>query len=152
MLELKTIRRGPEDNRYSWMPFEPNTNFNAGWWDMPPYITDEPWYVHVQVLRGGEEIARVELDDHFPGSLPLGAPKLGAQALEIQFIEVVPRHRRQGVGKEVIAALSAANPDRRLVALSEGADNFWASLGWDRYDYSDGSHHYRPLFVQKGVL
>jgi hypothetical protein len=31
--------------------------------------------------------------------------------------------------------------------MSEEADDFWASLGWDRYDHREGPTRYRPLFV-----
>jgi GNAT superfamily N-acetyltransferase len=96
----------------------------------------------------GVEVARVELDHHFGGSLHVGAPELGATALEIQFMEVAASHRRQGIGAPVVERLEDEYPDRRLLALSEGADEFWASLGWERFDYSDGLRLYRPLFVQ----
>jgi ribosomal protein S18 acetylase RimI-like enzyme len=82
-------------------------------------------------------VARVELDsavhvDHYEA-----APHLGPTALEIQFIEVSSRFRRSGIGTEVVRELAARNPGRRLVAFSE-ADEFWASLGWYRYDHPEG--------------
>lgn len=43
--------------------------------------------------------------------------------------------------------LIATYPDRRFLALSEDADDFWASLGWIRYDYNDGPFQYQPLFI-----
>jgi ribosomal protein S18 acetylase RimI-like enzyme len=100
------------------------------------------------VLLDGIEVARVELDHDFRGSKHVGAPRLGSGTLEIQFIEVAVSHRRRGVGAVVVRSLVAAHADRRFLALSEEADEFWASLGWDRYDYWDGPHQYRPLFVQ----
>lgn len=145
-LEIREIRRRPDESRYVWTPFEPSDQFNGDWWDQPPYMADDPLYV--QVLLDGTEVARVELDEDFSGSRHVGAPTLGHQALEIQSIEVAESHRRQGIGAEVVARLAAAYSGRRLLALSEGADDFWASLGWDRYDYSDGPLKYRPLFIQ----
>lgn len=144
-LTLREIRRSPTDDRYIWTPFEPNEEFNGEWWDSPPYLIDEPHYVNA--MLDGIEVARVELDYDFGGSMHLGAPKLGSAALEIQFFEVAKSYRRQGVGVEVVQRLIARYPDRRLLALSEDADEFWASLGWSRYDYNDGTHQYRPLFV-----
>jgi ribosomal protein S18 acetylase RimI-like enzyme len=100
------------------------------------------------VLQDDREVARVELYDHVETSHYIGAPSLGAEALEIQFIEVATDCRRQGVATDVVRRLMAAHPDRRLVAFSEEADEFWVSLGWDRYDHPDGPRLYRPLFVQ----
>ena len=145
-LEIREIRRRSDDSRFLWTPFEPNDQFNGDWWDRPPYMTDDPLYI--EVLLDGVEVARVELDEGFRGSKHVGAPTLGHLALEIQFIEVAESHRRQGIGAEVVARLAAAYSGRRLLALSEGADDFWASLDWVRYDYSDGPMNYRPLFIQ----
>lgn len=145
-LVLRRIRRGPDDDRYVWTAFDLDDEFNGEWWDSPPYLQDDPLYV--QVLLDDTEVARVELDEGFEGSVHVGAPKLGQQALEIQFLEVAQSHRRLGIGAEVVRRLADLYPSRRLLALSEGADEFWASLGWDRYDYSNGPHQYRPLFVQ----
>jgi ribosomal protein S18 acetylase RimI-like enzyme len=144
-LELRDLRRGPGDDKYVWLPFEVNDNFNPDWWDRVPYLEDDPHYV--QVLLDGVEVGRVELDHGFRGSKHLGAPKLGDKALEIQFIEVAESCRGQGIGAEVVRLLVERHHDRRFLAMSEDADDFWASLGWDRYDHRDGPQRYRPLFV-----
>ncbi|WP_416566273.1 GNAT family N-acetyltransferase [Nocardia testacea] len=105
-----------------------------------------PWFV--QVVRDSDEIARVELDEKvsLEGYLgPSGLP--GPAPLEIQFIEVSPRIRRKGVGAAVIAALAARHPDRRLVAFSEGADEFWSGLDWARHEHPS-RRNYRPLYIQ----
>jgi GNAT superfamily N-acetyltransferase len=144
-LWLVELRRASRDDRYVCMPFEPNDQFNGGWWDRTPYLDDDPHYI--DVLLDGVEVARVELDHDFRDSMHVGAPELGASALEIQFIEVVASHRRQGIGAEVVRRIASDNPNRRLLALSEEADEFWASLGWERYDYGSAPHQYRPLFI-----
>ena len=145
-VELQDIRRGPGDDRYTWTPFGLNDQFNGDWWDSPPYLSDDPHFVLARAQ--GIEVARVELDYDFRGSLHVGAPDLGASALEIQFIEVAAPHRRHGFGAEVVERLAATYPDRHLLAMSEGADEFWSSLGWNRYDYWEGPIQYRPLFIQ----
>ena len=89
----------------------------------------------------------MELDHNFAGSKHVGSPDMGTRALEIQFIEVARSHRRTGIGAEVVRRLVEAHPERRFLALSEDADQFWATLGWDRYDHPDGPDWYRPLFV-----
>lgn len=144
-LELRDVRRAAGDDKYVWTPFEPNQEFNPDWWDRPPYLDDNPHYVGA--FLDGVEVARVQLDHDFRGSKHVGAPKLGDRAMEIQFIEVAESHRRQRVGAEVVRLLVEGYPDNRLLAMSEDADEFWAALGWDRYDHRDGPHRYRPLFV-----
>jgi GNAT superfamily N-acetyltransferase len=109
-------------------------------------MTDNPLYV--QALVDSAEVARVDLHENFEGSMHAGAPCLGRQALEIQFFEVAQSWRRQGIGVEVVSRLADLYPTRRLLALSEEADEFWSSLGWARFDYWDGPVQYRPLFVQ----
>ncbi|SHG13316.1 hypothetical protein SAMN05443575_1462 [Jatrophihabitans endophyticus] len=145
-ITLVHLRRGASDDKYSWTPFAPNDEFNGDWWDSPPYLFDDPHFVRAD--GDGVEVARIELDHDFRGSKHVGAPDLGDAALEIQFMEVAKSYRRKGIGAAVIAILAEQYPDRRLLALSEEADGFWASLGWDRFDFSDGPHHYRPLFIQ----
>jgi ribosomal protein S18 acetylase RimI-like enzyme len=74
---------------------------------------------------------------------------LESNALEIQFIEVANECRRQGIGTEIVRELAATHPNRTLVAFSEQADEFWASLGWRRYDHPKEPRFHRPLFIQQ---
>lgn len=141
-LALVDIRRGDAD-RYTWLPFTECDEFTFEWWSRGTYLSDDPHYV--QALIEGVEVARVELDHEFEGSDHLGAPDLGTSALEIQFFEVARSHRRRGIGSTVIQQLTGAYPQQRLLAMSEEADEFWLSLGWQRYDHPDC--YYRPLFV-----
>jgi ribosomal protein S18 acetylase RimI-like enzyme len=144
-LDLIEKRRGSAD-RYSWTPFEPSDSFNPDWWDHPPYGVDDPWYV--QVLRDGEEVGRVELDE-IVGLRHYGVDRrLESKALEIQFIEVSSTCRRQGIATAIVRELEERHADRTLVAFSEQADDFWRSLGWDRYVHPTRPFN-RPLFVQR---
>lgn len=146
-LDLIDLRRGPA-NKYSWIPpFDFSVAYdNEQWWtDVRYYYTDEPWFV--QILQDGVEVARVELDD--PGGINptyRDVPKLASPCLEIQFIEVSTGARRRHIGTRTVHALAQRHGDRRLLAYSEEADEFWDSLGWDRFDHPDGRH--RALFIQ----
>ncbi len=75
-LDLVHIRRGPSDDKYVWTPFAVNDEFNAGWWDSPPYLFDDPHYVRAD--SDGVEVAKIEFNHDFRGSKQVGAPKLGA--------------------------------------------------------------------------
>ena len=106
-----------------------------------PALLDSPWFI--RVLEQG-----VELDD--PGDVNptyFGAPKLGAERLEIQLLEVAMDARGRGVGTQVVRLLQTRHPARRMFAYSEQAQGFWASLGWERFDHPEGEDFHRPLFV-----
>lgn len=144
-LRLVEKRRGPEEDCYSWQRFELREQFNRAWWnDLRLFDANAIYY---EVRRGDVEVARVELDDHADFAHGFGGPKLGTSGLEIQFIEVAPEFRGGHVGTETIGLLNVAHPGRRLMALSERADGFWASLGWDRYPHPEHAEG-RPLYVQ----
>jgi hypothetical protein len=46
--------------------------------------------------------------------------------------------RGRGVGTQVVQGLRKRQRGSRLLAYSERADGFWASLGWERFDHPDG--------------
>lgn len=56
---------------------------------------------------------------------------------------------RRGIGTQVVRGLAELHRGRRLFAYSEDSDEFWASLGWERFDHRDGQpQFYRALFIQ----
>ncbi|WP_064689452.1 hypothetical protein [Rhodococcus qingshengii] len=143
-LDLVDLRRGAAD-RGTWMPFASSGAYeHPHWWNRVPYAAADPWYV--QVLEAGIEVGRVQLDQKVHIEHYANVPAIGSERLEIQLIEVAAAARGRGVGTRVVRGLAERHPDRRLVAYSEGADGFWASLGWSRFDNPDG--RYRALFIQ----
>lgn len=144
-LEFVTVQRG---SKYE-LAFDEHDGFTADWWNRR--IGDSPQYRFIQVLSDGVEVARIELDEKVYTALYEGAPDLGAIALEIQVIEVSGKYRRRGVGKAVVHGLAELYPDRRLVAYSEEADDFWSSLGWQAY-YRPAERGPKPrtLFIHAG--
>jgi GNAT superfamily N-acetyltransferase len=135
------------DGRYSWISFEPNDEFDSGWWDGLREYFDGHRYFEARLE--GVEVARLELIEEVDFE-HYNVSDLDA-ALRIHLIEVAKSHRRRGIGREVVKRLTAMFPGRRLVALSE-ADDFWASLGWERHDHPDGPDSCEPLFVQPRSL
>ncbi|MBP2451911.1 MULTISPECIES: hypothetical protein [Mycobacteriaceae] len=145
-LEFIDRRRGSAD-RYSWMPpFDVEVAYdNPQWWDEVPYHLDDPW--SVQVLEDGVEVARVQFAEGGDvNPTYTGVPVVGAERLMIHRIEVAIAARGRKIGTQVIRGVEERNPDRRLIAYSEGADGFWASLGWERYIHP--TKRSRPLFIQ----
>ncbi|MET8282979.1 hypothetical protein [Micromonospora sp. NPDC005174] len=134
------------DDQVIWYPFAENNDFSLSWWDYRSLDGDKS-YTFLEVRQGGAEVARIELDSDVMIDHYVGTPELGNSALEIELIEVAEPQRRRGVGTKIIRGLVSRYPDRRLLAFSEEADDFWASLGWTRYDHPEGAS-YRPLFIQ----
>lgn len=128
-LELVTVQRGGR-SKYA-PPFDEHDGYTEHWWNRP--MGNEPESRFIQVLSDGVEVARVELDEKVGIAHYEGTPDLGDVALEIQFIEVSDKYQRQGIGAAVVHRLAELHPHRRLVAYSEGADDFWSKLGWRPY-------------------
>lgn len=145
-LELVRVQRGGR-SKYA-APFDDHCGYTPEWWNRPMGEADRTQFI--QVLRDGAEVARVELDEVVGIDHYARVPALAERALEIQFIEVKDEERRLGIGTEVVRALVARYPNRRLVAYSEGGDGFWSSLGWERYEHPTEPQLYRPLFIQPG--
>lgn len=148
-LVLASKRRKPTEGRYTWLPFEHDDRFRRDWWEAPYLCGNEN--VCVQVWQGSVEVARVLLDEVVGISHYAGAPLLDGIALKIQFFEVAAGHRGEGIGSAVVRLLEDAHQGRRLVAFSEGADGFWSSLGWDRYEHGEEPGRFQALFVQPGA-
>lgn len=145
-LELIDYRRGSAD-RYSWMPpFDPDVAYeNSHWWDQVRYLEDRPWFV--QVLDDGVEVARIELvEDGAVNPTYVGVPVIGDERLMIHLIEVAATVHRRKIGTQAVRRLEERHPGRRLFAYSEGADDFWDSLGWGRF--TDPAKRSRPLYIQ----
>ena len=138
LVELELLER----NRTA--PYTHHDGFNATWWR--PRTRGN--FTHLQVRRDDVEVARVLLDDVVHIDFYADTPPLGATALQIELIEVSSEYRRQGIGREVVRRLAQLHPTRRLVAFSEGADEFWISLEWRRYERRDAPERSQLLFIQ----
>lgn len=144
--ELIEKRRESGEGGFGWQPFDRSDRFNPDWWN-DPLLVDDDASIYLQASVDGVEVARVELDELVDFSHLTTAPQFSG-ALEIEYIEVASTHRRRGIGRAVVNGVMARYPDRRFVAFSEGADPFWASLGWDRYEHPEGVDYWRPLYIQ----
>ncbi|WP_301121576.1 GNAT family N-acetyltransferase [Mycolicibacterium fortuitum] len=144
--------RAPAAEKRSWTPFPSSEGYERPhWWENAGGAVGDPWFV--EVLEGGVQVARVQLDER-GGINPeyTGAPAVDSDVLlEIQYIEVSTGARRRRVATRALRALAERHPERRLMAYSEDAEDFWDSLDdWERFDHPDGRS--RPLFVQRLTL
>lgn len=130
--------------------FQTSEGFNERWWDhQGRHYFDNARFLAAFVDT--EEVARIELDEKVDPVEYVRDSLLGNDLLEIQLIEVRGELRCSGLGTKVVAALAAKFPNRRLVAFSEDADGFWASLGWSRHLHQtdcEPNPRYRPLYMQ----
>ncbi|WP_235615072.1 GNAT family N-acetyltransferase [Mycobacteroides abscessus] len=135
----------------SWTPFPSSEGYeHPDWWRDAGGAVGDPWFV--EVLEGGVEVARVQLDER-GGINPAytDAPAIDTHdLLEIQNIEVRAVARRRKVATRTVLALAERNPERRLMAYSmdAGSDGFWNSLSWESYFYSERGLTGRTLFIQ----
>lgn len=149
-LKLVDLRCDGADKR-SWRPlFDWSIGYeHPHWWDNANGTIGDPWFV--QVLEDGAEVAQVQLDDR-GGANPTYAdvPEAGPRPwLKIQFIEVATAGRRRKIGTRVVQGLAERHPDRRLLAYSEGRDDFWSSLDWDPFYDSRPGPSGQTLFIQR---
>lgn len=132
-------------SRYEWHPYALDDGFTYDWWHRVWDLGRR--YSLWSVVAGKVEVARIELDQEVSYDHYAGVPSLGEHVLEVDFFEVSATLRGQGLGQAALELVAERNPGRRLVAFSEEADDFWAGLGWTRYDHPDGFPSYRPFFV-----
>ncbi|WP_124712859.1 GNAT family N-acetyltransferase [Mycolicibacterium nivoides] len=147
--------RAPAAEKRSWTPFPSSDGYeHPDWWSSAKGAVGDPWFV--QVMEDGVEVARVQLDER-GGINPeyAGAPAIDSdELLEIQNIEVRTTARRRRVATRALQALAERHPERRLMAYSKGAgaDDFWNSLGWEAFYYSQRGLTGGILFIQPPTL
>ncbi|MFC5177335.1 GNAT family N-acetyltransferase [Nocardioides taihuensis] len=142
----------PPGPAYLWRPFgdgrRSDPNFNARWWSERNFL-DTSRLLSVEV--NGVELARIEIDrvPHLASSQ--GASHLGL-VREIHYLEVSRAHVGQGLGTEIVGWLEAEFSDARLIASTDSAVGFWASLGgWELVDHADGIRGDWALYVSRPV-
>lgn len=143
--ELVEHRRPQGVDEFHWEPYSQNINFNEDWWHRTRDLGVR--YSLWSIFSGHVEVARLELDKEVGYDHYAEVPDLGNEVLEIDFLVVAGPFRGKGVGRQSVNLVARRFAGRRLVAFSEEADGFWASLGWTRYDHPEGYLMYRPLFV-----
>lgn len=152
-LDLIEVAR-PHGEEY-WYPFDHATTeagFDQFWWsDGPVYLDSDS--VYFKVVDCEREIARIQLTGNVEISHYGDTPLLGSLAYEIALFEVHADCRRQGLGTRAIKLLLERHRQYRFFAFSEGADEFWASLGWTRHLHGDqdDSDSWRSLYIQRAV-
>lgn len=131
-------------------PFERSADFREGWWDNVPRAYDNGDMEFLSFRIADSEVARARISlNKQPGS-DYGVPWLASGYAELERLEVASRYRqpRTGIGTRAIQAVIDRHRDVGLLAYSEGADGFWDTLGWHRFEHPDGMPSGRPLYVR----
>ena len=125
--------------------FEESTEFEERWWIKMVRSPERATYF--SALIGDIEVARVELLEKRELNPDFSnVPRSADGFLEFAFFEVAATHRRQQIGTAVVEMI-VTRFDRSFAAYSEGADRFWGSLRWPRYEHGTEPTHFRPLYV-----
>ena len=124
-----------------------NDDFGDIHWDHYPYtVRDSQKYDHYVAFDDGVEVARVELEPNrqlHPVYVGLDVTK---PIVDVWYFEVASSHRRQGVGRAVLDLVVEQYPGQTLIAFSH-ADDFWAGIGWQAHDRTDGADGNSVLFA-----
>lgn len=130
-------------------PFSASDDYTDGWWDDTIYGF-EPSQHFYSFYDGQHEVARVEIEVQDVLNEEYELPAHPGPYAVIQFFEVSEDNRRKGYGTgavQLIAERYEAMP--LVVAFSEGADEFWGSLGWARYEHKTEPALSRPMYVSQ---
>lgn len=94
-----------------------------------------------------KDLVTVQLDGHVAGAL-LGNHCVRKPQSTIYELAVLPKHRRDGIGTELVERFAAESPHATLVAkcpVELAANDFYANTGWNRIGREGGKN--RPLNV-----
>ncbi|WAE78300.1 GCN5 family acetyltransferase [Corynebacterium pseudotuberculosis] len=130
-------------------PFQAVEGFTHRWWH--GIAEDAPnRKEYIQFLIDGEEVGRAAVTNY---SLPAHYVGIGSEVTtkEIEFFEIRQDLRRRHYGAEFARHLISHYTGYPLIAFSEGADEFWAEIGWHYYPRKDGDPHYCKLFVSQKI-
>ena len=105
---------------------------------------------YVQLLLDGIETGRASLTDWQLSDSYIGIDA-DVPTKEIWFFEIRSTARCRGLGAEFASLLREHYASTPLIAFSEGADEFWESIGWIYYPRKDGDIHYRKLFISERI-
>lgn len=105
---------------------------------------------YAQLLLDGVEMGRARLTDWQLSDSYIGIDT-AVPTKEIWFFEIRSTARRRGLGARFASLLREHYAGMPLVAFSEGADEFWDSIGWIYYPRKDGDTDDRKLFISEQI-
>jgi ribosomal protein S18 acetylase RimI-like enzyme len=144
LMRLKPDTSGP----VVYKPFSESDDFTDDWWNDTIYGF-EPTQHFYSFFNGQHEVARAEVEIQDTVNEDYDQPAHPGPYGVIHFFEVSEEHRRRGYGTEAVQLIADRYEGTPLVAFSQGADTFWASLGWDQHEHQTEPAHYGRMFVSR---
>lgn len=138
------------DGRAVISPFEASEDFTQECWQASEVIAASPADRFYSFLMAGHEVVRMLIEDpagSLDGYVVAADPE---DVVLIDFMEVAAGYRRQGYGSRAVELLKNRFPGRTIVAIPGGDEAFWTSLGWQRYEHTQGGDN-PALFVSPRV-
>ncbi|ACL41998.1 GCN5-related N-acetyltransferase (plasmid) [Pseudarthrobacter chlorophenolicus A6] len=145
VLTLIKLKPDPSGN-VIYKPFSESDDFSADWWEDTIYGF-EPSQHFYAFFDGQNEVVRVEIELQDALNAGYEQPGHPGPYAVIHFFEVSEDHRRRGLGTDAVQLIADRYGGTPLVAFSAGADEFWGSLGWERYEHTTEPGHSHPMFV-----
>jgi GNAT superfamily N-acetyltransferase len=128
-------------------PFSESDDFTDGWWDDTIYGFEPDLQRFYSFFVGQHEVARAEIEVQDALNQEYEQPAHPGPYAVIHFFEVSEDHRRKGYGTDAVQLLADRHAGLPLVAYSQNADDFWASLGWARHEHTTEPDSFRPMYV-----
>jgi GNAT superfamily N-acetyltransferase len=138
------------DGRSVLSAFEASEDFTQESWQVSEVIASSTSDRFYSFLLAGQEVVRMLIVDPAGPLDGYDVPQGLGDAVQVDLIEVAGGYRGQGYGSRAMELVQRHLPGRTIVALPGGDEGFWTSLGWQRYENSQGGDH-PPLFVSPRV-
>ncbi|WP_227471711.1 GNAT family N-acetyltransferase [Paenarthrobacter sp. YJN-5] len=146
-MTLTLMRLKPDtSDSVIYKPFSESDDFSGEWWNDSIYGF-EPTMHFYAFFAGQYEVARAEIEVQDVINPEYEQPGRPGPYAVVHFFEVSEDHRRRGYGTDAVQLLADRHVGTPLVAFSAGADEFWASQGWDRYEHATEPVDHNLMFV-----
>ncbi|MFF2244288.1 GNAT family N-acetyltransferase [Arthrobacter sp. NPDC058130] len=147
MTPLTVIRLKPDTSGpVVYKPFSESDDFTEDWWVGDIYGFEPTQHLY-SFFVGQDEVARVEIEIQDFINEEYEQPAHPGPYAVIHFLEVSGDYRRKGYGTEAVQMLAERYAGTPPVAFSAEADDFWGSLGWERYEHATEPYRHNSMFV-----
>lgn len=117
-------------------PLQRIDGFRDDWWNSHSDSHAEYFY---ELRNERQPVCRAAVSpvDYEIGSRYVPQPHFPSGAARIDLIETRDSYQRNGYASEMVQRLTELHAPRTLAGFSEGADEFWTSIGWKPHYYED---------------
>lgn len=148
MMKLQLLTPEHLERKLYLSPYTESDDFNEDWWQPGCIVFDSAEDSdRFQILLRGVEVGRImAVDDGTHPATEFGVPAKDS-FVHLPFIETAESWRRQGLATQMLRLLREYYQDRNLMAFSEGADDFWDSTAWERFEHCEAAQSHQTLYI-----